>query len=145
MCLSIKVKRPEDVLSEGVHCGHEWVAVHNGMGYRCGYVKVEPGHPWYRKSDGEIDADVHGGLTFSEADTPCDKGGPDDGWWIGFDCAQWGDAQDEALYSDPVPWPFRGSRTGVVRTQEYVEAECRKLCRQAAAEARCDNQKGEVV
>ena len=143
MCLSIKINRPDHVLSEVVHCGHEWVTVHNGMEYRCGYVKVESGHPWHGKSDGDIDAEVHGGLTFSEADVLCDKGGPDNGWWVGFDCAHGGDAQDASLYSDPTTWPLFSRSDAVVRTQEYVEAECRKLCRQAADVG--ENLKGEVA
>lgn len=142
MCLSIKINRPEHVLSEGVECGHEWVTVHNGLGYRCGYVKVDPGHPWHGRAYGDIDAAVHGGLTFAEADVLCDKGGPDNGWWVGFDCAHGGDAQDPSLKSDPDPWSVLGGRDGVVRTQGYVDNECRKLCRQAAAEARADSQKG---
>lgn len=45
MCLSIALERPEDVLAAGTHAGHEWQVIHNGSGYRCGYVKVPPGHP----------------------------------------------------------------------------------------------------
>lgn len=56
MCLSIALERPEDVLAAGTHAGHEWQVIHNGSGYRCGYVKVPPGHPWHGKHSGEIDA-----------------------------------------------------------------------------------------
>jgi hypothetical protein len=31
---------------------------------------------------------------------PCDKGGPDNGWWLGFDCAHSMDAQDPSLPSE---------------------------------------------
>ena len=137
MCLSIKMRHPDYVLAEGVYCGHEWVVVHNGNGYRCGYIKVPPGHPWHGRdySDSLWEPDVHGGLTFAEPDTPCDKGGLDDGWWIGFDCAHFGDAQDRTLPNyGPTPWPLFGGGVGAqVRTEEFVEGECRNLCLQAAA------------
>lgn len=146
MCLSIAVDRPKDVLASGNHSGHEWMVVHNGMGYRCGYVKVCPGHPWHGKDYGDIEADVHGGLTFAEADKPCGKGGEDDGYWIGFDCWHSGDAKDLALLSEDArnesfDREFYQSHPQyadlkdyyVVRDQEYVEAECRSLCDQAAA------------
>lgn len=119
---------PEVVLNRGEHCGHEWIVVHNQMGFRCGYVKVEPGHPWHGKEYDDVEASVHGGLTFSEPDLPCDKGGLDDGYWFGFDCAHYGDAQDPDL-----PSSHKYRTGGVIRTQEYVEAECRDLCEQAAA------------
>lgn len=137
MCLSIKVDHPECVLSEGEHAGHEFITVQNSMGYRCGYVRVEEGHPWHGKGYDELNdpyPDVHGGLTFAEPDKPCDKGGPDDAWWFGFDCAHSGDAPDPSLKLDDGMKPRYGS--GVIRTQEYVEAQCRSLCEQAAAAAK---------
>lgn len=133
MCLNIALEQPEDVLAVGQHAGHEFMIIHNGSGYRCGYVKVLPGHPWHGKPYGDIEASAHGGLTFSEADKPCHAGGADDGWWVGFDCAHAWDAPDPSL-------PLRRPRgeyedhpigRGDVRTQEYVLAECRDLCEQA--------------
>lgn len=130
MCLSVALTHPENVLGTGHHLGFEWCVTHNNLGYRCGYVRVPAGHPWHGKSDEEIDCDAHGGLTFSAPDTPCDKGGADDGWWIGFDCAHYGDAQDPAL---PASFKMQTFGDQTVRTQDYVEAECRSLCEQAAA------------
>src|SRR5581483_4397121 len=94
----------------------------------------------------DIEADVHGGLTFGHPDVPCDKGQPDDGYWIGFDCAHAGDAPDPSLPLSPEheramatiansPLGATARFRDVVRTQEYVEAECRKLCEQAQAAA----------
>lgn len=130
MCHIAKVRHPELVLAEGVHAGFEWLVIHNNMGTRCGYVKVEPGHPWHGKGYDGVEADVHGGLTFAEADVDCGKG-DDNGWWLGFDCAHSCDAADPEL-------PMRERATilsmfsrGKIRTQEYVEAECRSLCEQA--------------
>lgn len=131
MCLSIKVNSPDTVLAEGEHAGLEWVVVHNRMGYRCGYVRVPKGHPWHGKGLHAIDADVHGGLTFAEPDVPCDKPGDDDAYWVGFDCAHLGDAQDPALLAKG---GYRMPKLSIesIKTQAYVEAECRSLCEQAA-------------
>lgn len=81
MCLPLAVDRPELVLGKGDHLGFEWVIVHNDMGFRCGYVRVKPGHPWHGKdyNDIEDDIDVHGGLTYARADKACGNG-EDNGW-----------------------------------------------------------------
>jgi hypothetical protein len=139
MCLSIKVNNPLHILDEGTHLGFEWIIVHNGMGYRCGYVRVPKGHPWHGKDYNEINVDVHGGLTFGEHDVPCDKGGPDDAFWFGFDCAHCDDAPDPELLTK-----YRSARqTGVVRTQAYVEDQCHHLCKralEATKETSCPSQ-----
>ncbi len=137
MCLPIKVHRPADVLAEGVHAGLEWTVTNNSNGYRCGYVRVPKGHPWHGKTDSDLwemeaHINVHGGITFAEPDEHCGKG-EDDAWWLGFDCAHSMDGQDLTL---PHEHAFPALlRIGEVRTQEYVESECRKLCEQAAAAA----------
>ncbi len=127
MCLSIAVHSPERVLSQGTHEGFDWVVVHNGCGYRCGYIRVMSGHPWHGKDWEEVDANVHGGLTFAQADEPCDNQGEDDGWWLGFNCAHAGDVPDPDLPGER----YTTGPIGVVRSQEYVENECRSLCEQA--------------
>ena len=133
MCLSIKVDHPNAVLAEGEHLGFEWAVTHNGNGFRCGYIRLPVGHPWH---GAEYDADVldgvevHGGLTFAEADKPCHKPGTDDAWWLGFDCAHSFDGQDTSLPRQFVLCNFEGSQ---VRSQEYVEEQCRSLCKQASA------------
>ena len=140
MCLSIMINRPDDVLAKGEHLGFEWTVIHNRMGYRCGYVKVPLSHPWHGKSYGDLYADVHGGLTFAQADVPCDAGGPDNGHWFGFDCAHAGDAPDPELIEKGDQPETLGHRyefggPGSVCGQTYVEDECRKLCEQAQAAA----------
>jgi len=145
MCLSIAIDRPDDVLAEGEHLGFQWVVVNNGMGYRCGYARVPLGHPWHGKKYGDLDdVAVHGGVTFTEADVPCDAPGADTDWWIGFDCAHAFDAPDPELArsrSDSGPsLSFLNnllvdgdSERYEVRTQAYVENECRSLCQQASS------------
>lgn len=145
MCLSVAVLHPELVLGEGTHRGLEWNIVSGPLGYRCGYIRVPKGHPWHGKKYGEIDCSVHGCLTFSDPDMPCHKGGLDDGYWVGFDCGHYGDAPDPELYKilDKDNPAKAESRTtwqkmmgkfpdpGEIRSQEYVEAECRHLIDQA--------------
>lgn len=148
MCLSLAIHRPDDVLATGEHLGFEWQVIHNRHGYRCGYVRVPPGHPWHGKNcDDDVisDIDVHGGITFAEADEPCEKGGPDNAWWVGFDTAHYRDLPDLELLNKEsdlykvTAYTLSGMLDGPsslgesVRTQDYVEHECRRLCDQAAA------------
>lgn len=149
MCLSIAVERPNDVLAKGEHVGFEWVVTRNLMGFRCGYVRVPMGHPWHgRSTDDLTEVECHGGVTFADPDLPCDKDGPDDAFWIGFDCAHGMDLPDpdlmtpeyraiqEMIYprhpEQPIDSPFRSH----IRTQKYVEAECRSICEQARSVAK---------
>ena len=66
------------ILLEFVHNGYDCVVAHNGVGYLCGYVRVQRGHPWYGMDYDDVAASVHGGLSYAYPD--------DDGYWIGFDC-----------------------------------------------------------
>ena len=52
---------------------------HDDFGHLCGYITVGADHPWHALTYDEVDADVHGGLTYSE------------GGKHGFDCAHAGD------------------------------------------------------
>lgn len=150
MCLPIAVRFPESVLESGKHAGHEYVIVKNGIGYRCGYVKVEAGHPWHGKGYDDVSAEVHGGLTFAAPDEPCDKGGPDSGYWLGFDCGHAGDAKDPAIMTaEQIAWEEKLNREffakypehanlperDTIKTTDYVRSECFRLCEQAAAAA----------
>jgi hypothetical protein len=105
MCNPVTVARPDSLIIKGVHRGYEWEVTSNRMGYRCGYVRVPPGHPWHGKGYDDIGAEVHGGLTFAEPDADCGvrcpgvphsghastdwtcpiEDGADNDWWVGFD------------------------------------------------------------
>jgi hypothetical protein len=95
---------------------------HSTLGHLCGYVDVPKGHSWWGKHYDDIeDAEVHGGLTYSEVT-------PSGAYRLGFDCAHSGDL------SPGFKW--RGShrfhQTGdVYRAWSYVETEVRNLARQA--------------
>lgn len=137
---------------------------HNGMpcimhrqpssGHWCGYVGVEPGHPWdarakpmddewgadpgYRSAEHE--ASVHGGVTYGSS---CDEetgichkplpGEPVDVYWLGFDCAHAWDLRPqsyELARKDPIFFP---SHEDVYRDAAYVKAETERLADQAIA------------
>ena len=151
MCNPVTTEHPAALLAKGEQDGFEWEVTSNGIGYRCGYVRIPLGHPWHGKGYDDVEADVHGGLTFAEPDVACgapagpDGASPDSGWWLGFDCAHGGDAVDPDLCEDGKLRTFYQEWNGglgvlgggsVVRTTEYVEAECRRLCEQARAASR---------
>ncbi len=68
----------------------------NVEGILCGYVGVGRGHPAYGRQWGDVEVEVHGGLTYSNhcQEGPEDiaichipaPGEPDDVWWLGYDC-----------------------------------------------------------
>lgn len=134
MCLSIAVEHPDKVLETGVQFGYEWAITHNN-GYRCGYVRIPQEHPLYGKDchDDEVwELNIHGGITFGEADKPCEKEGEDNAWWLGFDCAHAGDAADPDLpgssHNEIKIQLERPSDS--IKTTDYVRKECFSLVEQ---------------
>ncbi len=137
MSLSLTENRNDDILAVGTHAGFDWIVMHNGMGFRTGYVKVPKGHPWCGKEWDNIDAEVHGGITFTETN--------EDECWVGFDAGHGFDLPDPDLVKDREPDSpvlqfisifekigLLGSpKYAAVRTQAYMENECRSLCEQA--------------
>jgi hypothetical protein len=104
------------------------------LGFWCGYVGLPPGHPWHGKCHYEIEADVHGRLTYA-ADCMDDarpmRGQPDHLYWLGFDCGHVGDQQPFCFakrFGQPLPM----LQDQLYRTLEYVRQECTELARQAA-------------
>ena len=66
---------------------------------------------------------VHGGITYAGGGKSYPVAGEE--WWFGFDCAHLGDARmNDTFGPDP---------GAVVRSLEYVEAECESLAAQLAA------------
>ena len=79
--------------------------------------------------------DVHGSLTYSDGDAkyPVESDGL---WWFGFDCEHSGDLKDESIMDEnyiALERKYSFARVGVVRTEEYVAAECERLAEQLAA------------
>ena len=96
--------------------------------HRCGYVGVRPGSVLYGKHYDDVPAEVHGGLTYSGGGSyPVDG----DEWWLGFDCAHYGDAPDPALRDDRYRAPSHGCESsGHLWTSAEVAEECERLAAQ---------------
>lgn len=121
----------EDFVSpEGFPC----IIHRNNLGAWCGYVAVPTGHPWHGKGYSDVDADVHGGLTYAES---CNgpichmpkPGDPDDVWWLGFDCIHSGDV---SLFDVATGRRTADAWGGTYKTAGYVKAETLALAKQAA-------------
>ena len=95
----------------------------------CGYVAVPPGHPWHGKDRGDVDMEIHGEFTYAG---PCrghvchvpKDGESDDVWWLGFDCAHFGDFVPSAFFVSPF------SLTESYKDLYYVRRECQSLAEQ---------------
>lgn len=113
------------------------LAVRGPIGAWCGYVGVEPDHPFYGLDYDEVNVGgAHGGLTFNGT---CDHGPPDSSichipeegkpdavWWFGFDCSHYGDFVPELA-------KFRErsyAHTTVYRDLNYVKASVTELAAQ---------------
>ena len=109
-------------------------------GHLCGYVAVPPGHPVHGKDyyDGDGDGDLvdisaPGGLTYADkcqgvvCHVPA-PGEPDDVWWLGFDCAHYGDFCPAA--SSKFGWHEAGA---TYKTIEFVKAAVNLLAEQLQA------------
>jgi hypothetical protein len=105
----------------------------DSTGALCGYVGVPPGHPWHGKHNDNIEASVHGSLTYADrcADAICHvpmAGESDDVWWVGFDCAH--------AY-DTMPGMMSSRLLGLTEYCDlaYVKDQVEKLAEQARAAA----------
>lgn len=109
------------------HRGLDCVALALSVGHRCGYVRVPEDHIWFGKRCCHPlleDVEVHGGLLDSGGYLP-------KGYWIGFDCAHYGDAPDPEILKR-FGKTGRGDARPVegVRSLGYVVAECERLADQ---------------
>ena len=108
--------------------GYEAEVIATKMGHRCGYVTVPEDHPHYGKGYDDIDADVHGGLTFANKGT------------FGFDCAHLDDGKDVSIMSDEYKkifqaWPSLIDSEATIKTLEFCVAECESLAKQLREQA----------
>ena len=72
--------------------GFQCCVIFQDLGHRCGYVKIPYWHPAYEKSWDELDIKCHGGITYASHSLLGKTHAS--GWWIGFDCAHFGDIPD---------------------------------------------------
>lgn len=95
-----------DVVQRFQHLGIECLVVEI-QGHYCGYVKTSlTGH----YDDYQQTFDVHGGLTY----------GPDEGGWLGFDCAHAGDA---CFTADGEPLEGHGTKTELEMRERLGDRE----------------------
>ena len=108
------------------HNGLPCLIVRGPSGALCGYVGVPPGHPWHGADGGvgEPGLDVHGGITYGDRCQADGKichvarpGEPDDVWWLGFDCAHYGDA----IPSRTGDWRLMGTYKDIAYVRREVE------------------------
>lgn len=131
MCLPLKPYRIErEWEHQGLQCAV--VQARPGM-HRCGYVRVPPSHPYFKKHYDHVPVEVHGGLTFSHIEDCQHEDGT--GWWFGFDCAHAGDAMVDPLATDfdefgKVYKQFQRLEDEHYWTQEEVERETERLAGQ---------------
>jgi hypothetical protein len=92
---------------------------HHDMGHLCGYVCLPEGYSLSGKSYDEIDATVHGGLTYNNNGK------------IGFDCSHFGDYMPGLvkILSD-MGRPIKFYESEDYRDMGYVIRETYKLARQ---------------
>jgi len=103
-----------------------------------GYVAVPPGHPLHGKHYREVDARVHGGVTYA---APCGEcichvpavGDAEGAWWFGFDA---GHAFDQKPGFDAEMRALIGSRPSLemetYRDEAYMLDQCEDLAAQLA-------------
>lgn len=124
--------------------GFQCVVKMQEIGHRCGYVGIPKGHELYCADYDEIDIGCHGGLTYADFTLLDDNS--NDIWWIGFDCAHWGDLRDyesakklykdnEKVYemicrSEEIDSKTNYSSFGEIRTLEYCVEQCESIVNQ---------------
>ncbi len=114
-----------DFTHAGLNCAIRRVF---GSGHLCGYVRLPECHPWsVCRSEWEVPAQVHGGVTFGPEGL---AGGRDD-LWVGFDCAHIGDLIPAAP----------SDRGGEYRDLAYVKAQCESLAQQVIDSGERDHER----
>lgn len=117
----------EDFEYKGFRCA----VIGQELGHRCGYVGLPNGHRYYGVRYTRIPVKCHGELTYG-LDNPNYPVANNEGlYWIGFDCAHYGDAKDPALlkiFGQQInPYLSELFSDGVVWTQEMVEGEIKRI------------------
>ena len=97
----------------------------NGLGALSGYVGVPEGHDlfearldeWWSRPRSVKLVSIHGGITYSGFDFKLHQSPalPDNLWWLGFDCAHFGDRLPGLRTSSRVYRDFDYVRQGVIR------------------------------
>lgn len=105
--------------------GYQCYVVFLPAGWRCGYVGI----PAAKNKEYKYNTlQCHGGITYSEDTCPIPCVQASDFWWIGFDCAHYGDGVDlnacEKYYGHS---HFALPMAGHIRTVEFCEKELKNI------------------
>jgi hypothetical protein len=82
------------ILADGEYNEHEFKIISYGT-HPCCYIKLNPDEKYYGKSDDDILLPCHGGVTFAKMTQDDDRF--ENGFWIGWDYAHFGDAFGEKM------------------------------------------------
>lgn len=112
--------------------GHTCLVVLRFPGYRCGYISIPKG-----KAINTDYISCHGGITFSgdELNPPV---GNENSYWIGFDCAHYGDGYDEGKAFDTWKSENEVNSLNIMfmvenfkpKSLAYCEQECKNIVEQ---------------
>jgi hypothetical protein len=99
---------------------------HGTLGHLNGYVAIPKGHFWYGHGYGDMDVEVHGGLTYSDEDKETGE------WVFGFDCSHAGDFSPRlvATLIEYTSTDISHHMRDTYRTFEWVKEEVVKLAKQ---------------
>lgn len=82
--------KQEEILTFLIECTWLEGVTHHGWG--CGYIAVPSSHPWFNKTDTELEITIHGGVTWAASHLPQYQ--PNGLWYIGFDTMHGGDTKE---------------------------------------------------
>jgi hypothetical protein len=86
----------------------------NPVGALCGYVGVDSSSQYWQLEYDDVDVTIHGGLTYSSHEE-----GSHEHWFLGFDCAHYGDLTPTVINVLP-----SRLETDTYRDLEYVRQQC---------------------
>ena len=115
-------ERKTEILEHGTCFGVFYWIVNYGT-HPCAYVMIPKDSKYFKKDFGEIDINVHGGLTYSNNYLPFVAKNDETGWYIGWDYAHYG---DYVGYEERVPKQFQVG--GKKWTTEEIKNEVREVC-----------------
>lgn len=123
MIYQIDRKEEAEVLATGFCFGLLYYILNLGT-HPTAYIRVPKNNKFYEKEAGEIDLNVHGGITYSEEGLYIEKGRRVEGWFIGWDYGHYGD------YLGFQNKYVKGLAKGKKWTTDEIFAEIRDVCYQ---------------
>lgn len=123
-----QAKRKIEVLDAGTCFGLFYWILNLGT-HPTAYIKIPRNHKYYQKDYGDIDIDVHGGLTYARDYLYINETQKLEGWFIGWDYAH---CWDYGGYEEKCPEDLRTG--GKKWTTQEIREEVYKACEQLVRE-----------